>query len=123
MPFIDRKMAAQIREDLKKNFDEAPPFTGRDLIKELVPDIRKAMRNRYTLEVIAETISKRTDMSPSTIRGYLYGKDSVMKDPDVIKRLKEAGLDDDLASRRRGGARMTATGATPAAKKKAKKAS
>jgi hypothetical protein len=123
MPFIDRKMAAQIREDLKKNFDEAPPFTGRDLIKELVPDIRKAMRNRYTLEVIAETISKRTDMSPSTIRGYLYGKDSVMKDPDVIKRLKEAGLDDDLASRRRGGARMAASGAAPAAKKKAKKAS
>lgn len=123
MPFIDRKMAAQIREDLKKNFDEAPPFTGRDLIKELVPDIRKAMRNRYTLEVIAETISKRTDMSPSTIRGYLYGKDSVMKDPDVIKRLKEAGLDDDLASRRRGGARTAPSAATPAAKKKAKKAS
>jgi hypothetical protein len=123
MPFIDRKMAAQIREDLKKNFDQAPPFTGRDLIKELVPDIRKAMRNRYTLEVIAETISKRTDMSPSTIRGYLYGKDSVMKDPDVIERLKAAGLDDQLTSRRRGGARIAPSAATPAAKKKAKKAS
>lgn len=97
MPFIDRKMAAQIREDLKKNFSDERPITGRDLIKELVPDIRKAMRNRYTLDAIAETISKRSDMSPSTIRGYLYGKDSVLKDPDVIARLKEAGLETDLS--------------------------
>ena len=97
MPFIDRKTAAQVREDLKKAFTEERPIAGRDLIrKDLVPDIRKAMRNRYTLDAIAETISKRTDMSPSTIRGYLYGKDSVLKDPDVIERLKAEGLDDDF---------------------------
>ena len=95
MPFIDRKMAAQIREDLKSQFDKTP-LSGRDLIKELVPDIRRAMKNRYTLEAITETIAKRTDMAPSTIRGYLYGKDSVMKDPDVIAALKKAGLDGDL---------------------------
>jgi ethanolamine ammonia-lyase small subunit len=123
MPFIDRKMAAQIREDLKKNFDEERPITGRDLIKELVPDIRKAMRNRYTLDAIAETISKRTDMSPSTIRGYLYGKDSVMKDPDVIARLEEAGLADEVTSRRRGTTTRLATGTATTPAKKKKKAS
>jgi hypothetical protein len=123
MPFIDRKMAAQIREDLKKNFDEERPITGRDLIKELVPDIRKAMRNRYTLDAIAETISKRTDMSPSTIRGYLYGKDSVMKDPDVIARLEEAGLADEVTSRRRATTTRLTSGAATASAKKKKKAS
>ena len=122
MPFIDRKMAAQIRADLKKNFDEAPPYTGRDLIRDLVPDIRKAMRNRYTLEAITETISKRCDMAPSTIRGYLYGKDSVMNDPDVVERLKALGLDDDLSSRRRS-ARSASAAKIPGAKKKTKKAS
>jgi len=96
MPFIDRKMAAQIREDLKSQFDEERPLTGRDLIKELVPDIRRAMKNRYTLDAIAETISKRTDMAPSTIRGYLYGKDSVMRDTAAIEALRKAGLDEDL---------------------------
>lgn len=96
MPFIDRKMAEQIREDLKSQFDQERPITGRDLIKELVPDIRRAMKNRYTLDAIAETIAKRTDMAPSTIRGYLYGKDSVMRDPDVIEALRKAGLDEDL---------------------------
>ena len=107
MPFIDRKMAAQIREDLKNQFKDERPITGRDLIKELVPDIRRAMKNRYTLDAIAETISKRTEMSPSTIRGYLYGKDSVMHDPDVIERLREAGLEDDLP---RAGRKKTASG-------------
>lgn len=115
MPFIDRKMAAQIREDLKNQFDESP-LTGRDLIKELVPDIRRAMKNRYTLDAIAETISKRTDMAPSTIRGYLYGKDSVMRDPDVIEALKKAGLDDDLP---RVGRRKTTTGRKATARRRA----
>jgi hypothetical protein len=118
MPFIDRKMAAQIREDLKKNFDEERPITGRDLIKELAPDIRRAMRNRYTLDAIAETISKRADMSPSTIRGYLYGKDSVMKEPDVIARLEEAGLADEVSTKRRGTAKPATRAATTSAKKK-----
>ena len=117
MPFIDRNMAAQIREDLKKNFDDERPITGRDLIKDLVPDIRKAMRNRYTLDAIAEKIAKRSNMSPSTIRGYLYGKDSVMKDPDVIKRLEEAGLSDDLPRTARK--KLAAARKAPATRRKA----
>jgi hypothetical protein len=116
MPFIDRKMAAQIREDLKKEFEQERQLTGRDLIKELVPDIRRAMKNRYTLDAIAETISKRTDMAPSTIRGYLYGKDSVMRDPEVVEALRKAGLDADLP---RVGRKKTATARKASTRRKA----
>jgi len=117
MPFIDRKMAAQIRQDLKSQFEDDHPISGRDLIKELVPDIRRAMKNRFTLEAIATTISKRTDMAPSTIRGYLYGKDSVMRDPDVVEALRKAGLDDDLP--RVGRKKASAARKAPTARRKA----
>ena len=57
----------------------------RQLVKTLIPEIRAAMRQGHQLAAILEMMHNRSNgvLKPHTVRGYIYGKDSVLNDPDV----------------------------------------
>jgi hypothetical protein len=93
MAQIDKSMAEALKKQLKKDFAATQRVSGYEAIKYCIVEIREGMSNGYRLDDIAETISQKLNISALTVRGYLYGKASVFNDPDVIKRLKEAGLD------------------------------
>jgi hypothetical protein len=96
----------RVRARLQEAFPEKPTtLSARALIVELAPDIKRAMNNRYTLDQIAQRLSDliaeqnvgkpkkdHITVSRHTIRGYIFGKDSVLKEPRVQQRLQELGL-------------------------------
>jgi hypothetical protein len=77
--------AAQISREAIEDLVSEPPRkqTVRAVVKELLPDIRAAMRRGYTLEQIAERLKKRAGINPLTLRGYIYGRNSVVDETEL----------------------------------------
>jgi hypothetical protein len=74
---VDKRVIASVRKNLQAFEPEEQFLSAREAVAELEPDIRAAMKKGYTLEAIAERIRDHIDISPHTLKGYLYGKDAV----------------------------------------------
>ena len=76
---VDKKVISSVQSTLRALEPEQKFLSAREAVAELEPDIRAAMKKGYTLEAIAERIRDHIDISPHTLKGYLYGKDAVNK--------------------------------------------
>ncbi len=65
-------------------------LTAREAIAELEPEIREAMSRGYTLEEIALRIGGTINISPNTLKGYLYRKEAAGKKAATGKRRKRS---------------------------------
>jgi hypothetical protein len=76
---VDKRVISSVQSTLRSLEPEQQFLSAREAVAELEPDIRAAMKKGYTLEAIAERIRDHIDISPHTLKGYLYGKDAVNK--------------------------------------------
>lgn len=79
-PNVDKDKLETLRAQLSGLPSKTEYISAREAVAQLLPEIREAMKKGYSLEAIAERICKEIDITPQTLRGYLYSKDSVVKD-------------------------------------------
>ncbi len=83
---MDTALETDLRSELQALASKpSDKLVIRQLVKQLIPEIRAAMRNGHRLPAILAMMCERSDgqLKPHTIRGYIYGKDSVLLDDDV----------------------------------------
>jgi hypothetical protein len=94
MASIDRSLADSLRQELLENTKPADKMTGRDLFKELAPEIFQGMQNGFSVPYLCKIIAKRIPVGEATLRGYIWGKNSILHDPAVRDDLRKRGLID-----------------------------
>jgi hypothetical protein len=73
---LDPDVVKQVKATLKSLEPVKRTMTAREAIAELEPDIREAMARGYSLEEIALRIGGTINISPNTLKGYLYRKET-----------------------------------------------
>jgi hypothetical protein len=82
---VDKRVISSVKSTLRSLEPEQQFLSAREAVAELEPDIRAAMKKGYTLEAIAERIREHIQISPHTLKGYLYGKDAVNRPAPAVR--------------------------------------
>jgi hypothetical protein len=87
---LDPIVVEHVKATLRSLEPIARTLTAREAIAELEPEIRAAMALGYSLEEIALRIGGTMNISPNTLKGYLYRKEQSAKAARPLKRRSEA---------------------------------